>query len=217
MSLVSITDVKAQGPLTEILRRMDGNNKSLQSLKADLTMDKFNSQLGIHDPPNIGSTSYLPKTASHAMYVRIDWDKPVQEKVSVMGDNYELWQLRLNQVIYGKTKQAANGAAAGNALGFVSMSRAQLNANYEVIYLGDEKLSSGTDTFHLQLTPKTKTSYKSAELWVDVDGMPRQAKIIENNNDTTTVLLANIQKNVTLNASIFKLPYDPKKVKRIAG
>mgnify|MGYP001795458770 FL=1 len=64
--------------------------------------------------------------------------------------------------------------------------------------------------------PKGKVNYKSAELWVDPDGMPRQAKIIEANNDTTTVLLANILKNPTLNGGIFKLPY-PKNVTKIKG
>ncbi len=210
----SVTTVKAQGPLTEILRRMDNNNKYLQSLTANVTMVKLNSQLNEQDTTT-GTTSYLPKTAGHVMYVRIDWVKPVEEKVAVIGDDYELWRPRLNQVIVGKAKQAANGAAAGNALGFMNMSKAQLNANYEVVYLGDELVSGGITTFHLQLTPKAATSYKSAELWVDGDGMPRQAKIIERNNDTTTVLLSNIKKNVTLQASLFKLEYDPKKVKKI--
>lgn len=213
ISSVSVTEAKAQGPLTEILRRMDLNNKSLQSLQAGVTMVKVNTQLGEKDT-SVGTTSYLPKTAKHDKYVRIDWTKPVEEKVAVVGDAYELWRVRLNQVIVGKASQASNGAAAGGALGFMSMSRDQLKENYEVTYLGDEKLSSGTTTFHLQLTPKTKTSYKSAELWVDGDGMPQQAKIIEANNDTTTVLLTNIQKNVTLQASIFKLGY-PSSVKKI--
>ncbi len=44
--------------------------------------------------------------------------------------------------------------------------------------------------------------------------MPRQAKVLEQNNDTTTVLLSNLQKNITLNGSIFKLNY-PKNAKKI--
>ena len=70
-------------------------------------------------------------------------------------------------------------------------------------------------TFHLELTPIRATSYKTADLWVDGDGMPRQAKITEQNNDWTTVLLTNIQKNVTLKGGMFKLNYDEKKVKII--
>jgi outer membrane lipoprotein-sorting protein len=64
------------------------------------------------------------------------------------------------------------------------------------------------------LIPKTKTSYKSEELWDNSNGMQVQAKVIEQNNDSTTVLLSNIQQNVTVSASEFqlKLPANVKKV-----
>ena len=46
--------------------------------------------------------------------------------------------------------------------------------------------------------------------------MPTQAKIIEQNNDATTVKLSNIQKNVSISASDFNLAI-PKGVKEIKG
>lgn len=215
ISSVSVTEAKAQNILGEILRRMDLNNKSLQSLRADVSMTKYNAQLNITDPPTIGSTSYLPKTAKHVMYVRIDWTKPVEEQVSVIGDAYELYRPRLQQVIVGKANSSKNNASVGGALSFMSMSKSQLAANYDVIYVDREELGGGTKTSHIHLTPKTDTSYKSADLWVDDDGFPRQATITERNGDTSTVLLSNILKNVTLKAEIFKLNYDKKKVKVI--
>ena len=87
----------------------------------------------------------------------------------------------------------------------MSMSKDQLNASYDVVYIGEEQLSGGTLAWHLQLTPKAATSYKTAEIWVDGDGMPRQAKINEQNNDSTTVLLANIQRNVPPSWEVQKL------------
>ena len=176
-------------------------------------MVKTNVQLGVSDT-TYGNTSYLPKTAKRNSYVRIDWTRPVEEQISVIGDGYELYRPKLNQVIVGKVNKAKNSATVGGALSFMNMSKAQLKTNYSIVYLGEEQISGGTVTWHLQLTPKTTTSYKSAELWVDPDGMPRQAKVIEQNNDTTTVLLSNIQKNVTLKAEIFKLKY-PGSVKKI--
>ncbi|MFM9903473.1 MAG: LolA family protein [Pyrinomonadaceae bacterium] len=211
---LAVTNAKAQNPLGEILRRMDVNNKSLQSLRADVTMVKTDSVLNVSDT-SVGSTSYLPKTPNRVMYVRIDWTKPLEEMISVIGDNYELYRPRLAQVIQGKTNNAKNNASVGGALGFMSMSKEQLKTNYTVIYIGEEQIKGGTLTWHLQLNPKTATSYKMAELWVDGDGMPRQAKIVEQNNDSTTVFLSNIQKNVTLKGEIFKLNYDKKKVKFI--
>jgi len=176
-------------------------------------MVKFNPQLNVSDVSQ-GSTSYLPKSGKRVMYVRIDWTKPVEEQISLIGDDYELYRPRLGQVIQGKSSKAKNSASVGGALGFMNMSKAQLNANYDVSYIGQEQISGGVTTWHLQLNPKTATSYKTAELWVDGDGMPRQAKIAEQNNDTTTVLLTNIRKNVTLKGEIFKLKY-PGTVKKI--
>ena len=213
VSVFCVTGANAQGPLTEILRRMDLNNQHLKTLRADVKMEKHNPQLNVTDT-TVGSTSYISKTVNGTMYVRINWTRPVEEQISVIGDNYELYRPRLNQVIVGKTNQAKNSASAGGALSFMTMSRDQLKANYDIAYLGEEQLSGAIKTWHLQLTPKGKTSYKSAELWVDGDGMPRQAKIIETNNDTTTVTLSGIEKNPTLNAKIFKLTY-PGNVKKI--
>ena len=214
ISVVSVTETNAQ-VLNEILRRMDVNNKALQSLTASLTMVKTNTQLNVSDT-TIGTTSYLPKSklTGGKMYVRIDWTKPVEEQISVIGDAYELYRPRLNQVIVGRTNNAKNNASVGGALGFMSMSKEQLRANYDVVYIGEEGINGGINTWHLQLTPKTPQSYKLADLWVDGDGMPRQAKVTEQNNDSTTVLLSNIQKNGTIQTKIFKLNY-PGSVKKI--
>lgn len=213
VTAASATEARGQGVISEILSRMDLNNKSLQSMKADVTMTKFNPQINATDT-SVGSTSYLPKTAKRGMYVRIDWVKPLEEQISVIGEDYELYRPRLNQVITGKVGKAKNNASVGGALSFMNMSKDQLKANYDVVYIGEEQISGGVRTWHLELTPKAQTSYKTAELWVDGDGMPRQAKITEQNNDTTTVLIANIQKNITLKGDIFRLKY-PGSVKKI--
>ncbi len=44
ISVFSVNEAKAQNAIGEIYRRMDLNNKSLQSLTADLTMVKTNTQ-----------------------------------------------------------------------------------------------------------------------------------------------------------------------------
>lgn len=213
---ITVSEGNAQNILGDILRRMDMNNKTLQSLQSNVTMAKHNPQLNVTDVL-VGSTSYLPKTPKRVMYVRIDWKtengRPMEESMSVIGDRYELWRKRANQVIVGKTGNAKNGATAGGALAFMSMSKDQLRQNYTVQFIAEEKISSGMQTAHLLLTPKAAGSYKTAELWVDSNGMPLQAKVTEQNNDTTTVLLENIRKNLSLNGSIFSLEYDKKKVK----
>jgi outer membrane lipoprotein-sorting protein len=51
---------------------------------------------------------------------------------------------------------------------------------------------------------------------VDANGMPVQAKVVEKNNDTTTILLSDVKRNATVKASVFKIE-PPKDVKIIQG
>lgn len=208
-----VTASKAQGVLNDILKRMDSQNKSLSSLRAEVTMAKVNAQLG--DDPEVtqGTAIYLPRKGKDAL-VRIDWRKP-DESLAVVDKQYVIYRPRLGQAYTGSTDKAKGNAKAGGALSFMNMSRARLKASYDVVYLGEATVANGVKTWHLQLTPKTKMSYKTAEVWIDADGFPVQSKVIENNNDSTTVLLSKLEKNVTLDGKLFKinLPRDTKIVK----
>ena len=212
--LVAANETRAQGILGEILARMDASNKNLQSLTADVTMVKYDPVLKISDTYR-GTTSYLPKTKKRIRYMRLDWKKP-DEQISLQGDEYELYKPSINMLYFGKVDKAKNSASAGGILSFLSMSKAELNANYSVRYIGEESLNDGkkTRTWRLELTPKRPARYKIAEIWIDKDGMPRQAKIIEKNDDTTTLLLTNIDPNVTINPDDFTLKYPRSVTKR---
>lgn len=209
------TAASAQGILAEILKRMDDNNKGMKSLKSDIKMDKRNAQLGESDLSE-GSVQYLPAASKDKIRVRIDWTKPAIEHLSVGGGQYMLFRPRLQQAVVGKVDSAKGNAGAGGPLAFMTMSRAQLKANYDVTYLGEETAAGSVKTWHLKLTPKTATSYKEADLWVDSNGMPVQAKILEKNNDTTTIQLTRIEKNATIPADVFSIK-PPKGTKIIPG
>jgi outer membrane lipoprotein-sorting protein len=197
-------DASAQGVLRDILKRMDNHNKSLTSLKGKVKMSKVNTQLGETDLYE-GEISYIPGRSQKQIYMRIDWTKPLVEHLAIANGEYVLYRPNAKQAIVGKVDSAKGNAKTGGALAFMSMSKAQLSENYDVKYVADETVSSGVTTFHLLLTPKKPNGYKSADLWVDKDGMPVQSKIVEKNNDTTTVLLSNFQKNGTVKASAFRI------------
>ncbi len=203
----AVTETKAQNVINEILKRMETHRSTLKTLQAGVMMDKYNPQLDVHDTMQ-GDVTYVPGKTERDMYIKINWTKPVQEELSVIKGEYTLFRPRLKQAIVGKVDAAKNSAGAGNALSFMSMSKDQLKANYNVKYMGEETVSGGAKTWHLLLTPKAANKYKSAEIWVDGNGMPVQAKVVENNNDSTTVLLSALRKNETINAGIFnkKLP-----------
>ena len=214
-AVFSAVSANAQGVLPEILKRMDANNKSLKSLKASIKMSKHNAQLDEYDLYE-GSVQYLPAASKEQIKVRIDWAKPVVEHLAVGGGQYILYRPRLEQAIIGKVDSAKGNAGAGGALAFMSMNRAQLKANYDVAYIGEETVNGSVKTWHIQLTPKSPTSYKGADLWVDTNGMPVQAKVIEKNNDSTTVQLTNIERNATVKGDVFAIK-PPKNTKIIQG
>ncbi|HEV8158089.1 MAG TPA: outer membrane lipoprotein carrier protein LolA [Pyrinomonadaceae bacterium] len=211
-SAITVTETKAQ-QLNEILKRMEINRNTMQTLRSNVTMVKYNAQLKESDTAQ-GTSIYLPLKGRDAL-VRIDWLKPVEEKLAVVNGKYTLYRPRLKQAIIGNAKNAKGNGKANGALSFMNMSKEQLKANYTIKYLGEENVSGKIPTWHLELTPKIATNFKSAELWVDGNGMPIQAKVIESNNDSTTVLLSNFEKNATINADDFeiKLPPDTKRIK----
>ena len=209
---LAATEISAQRT-TEVLRRMDTRYKNMQTLQADITMEKRNNQLDETDV-SIGKVKYIPKNAKQKMYVRIDWDKPSPESMSVIGDKYVIYRQQQGVVYEGNTSKAKNNAKAGNALAFLGMSRKEMNDNYTYRDLGAETLKGGTKAVHLELTPKAAATYKLAHLWIDKDGVPVMARIVEKNNDTTTILLSNLAMNASVKGSDFVIDY-PKSIKPI--
>lgn len=204
MSWFAVGDAKAQNPVPTILKRMDDHNKALQSLQADVTMVKTDSVLGAAGTDTFfGNVTYKPKTAKQVMRARLNWTKPTEEWIVVNGDTFKSFRPMLKVGYEGRADKASKNNKTGGALAFISMSKEQLKANYDVTYLGQEQIKGGTETWHLQLEPKTAQSYKLAEMWVDANGMPRMVRVTEKNNDTSTILLSNISKNPTISMSVF--------------
>lgn len=201
LNLLNATEARAQ--IDKILKTMDAHYKALQTLKAGVAMVKYDSVLQNEDTPYEGTVMYVPKPGSNA-YVRIDWIKPVNETLSAYDGEYTIFRPRSNSCIKGKVSSVQGSGKANSLLVFMNMSRTQIKTNYDAKYLGQENVGS-VPTWHLELTPKTPQSYKSADLWVDGNGMPIQIRIVEKNNDTTTIRLSNLQKNITLKGSAFKV------------
>ena len=76
-SAFAVTETKAQNILPEILKRMETHRNTLTSLRSNVTMVKFNTQLKESDKTE-GTSIYLPAKGRDAL-VRIDWTKPAQE------------------------------------------------------------------------------------------------------------------------------------------
>lgn len=202
--------------MNNFLRRMENHRKLLVTLKGKIEMAKYNSQLESDDDIIEGKIIYVAGKSEREIYVRLDWIKP-EESLSIVKDEYTLYRPRLKQVYVGKVNKAKNSAKAGNVLSFMNMSNAQLRKNYNFTLLSEnEKVKTGAITVHIELTPKIKTSYKAAEVWIDTDGMPIQIKVIEHNNDSTTVLLSNLVKNEQIDGKSLTVQY-PSNIKPIVN
>ncbi len=198
-----------------LYQKMDANQKSLKSLRSRVRMEHYNSQLREIETTQDGEVLYLPAKARSAN-IRINWQAPQQEILSVVNGEYKLYRPRLQQVLEGKTKDVQKQQGVGSSLDFINMSAQQLKQNFDAKYLGGELIASGSMSAHkLKLTPKTAMRYNFAEVWIDDSGMPVQVKIHEKNGDTTTVLLYDTKKNakVSLDEVKFKVPSGAKVIK----
>jgi outer membrane lipoprotein-sorting protein len=197
----------AQGPgmISSILNKMDRNRRSLSSLRAGMTMQKYNAQLREFDMSS-GEVKYIAGQGSNAN-VRVDWTKPARESLGVQGGEYTLCRPRLNQCYQGSTKSGKSSAKTSGMLGFsLSMSGSQVKSQFNVELAGEGTLyDGGPHVWMLKLTPKGGAGYKFAEVWVSDDGMPVQTRVTEKNGDSTLVRLTNIQRNARVSTDEIKV------------
>jgi outer membrane lipoprotein-sorting protein len=141
--------------------------------------------------------------------VRIEWQRPSREILAVSNGEYTLFRPRLNMAYKGNARSGTARKAGGGILELLNMSGSQLRARFEPWQdVREETLWGGVRTVHLKLVPKGGASYKYAEIWVDDDGMPVQTKVVEKNDDATTVRLVNLEKNARISSDDFRLQLD---------
>lgn len=205
-------DAQGAGLISSLINKMERNRQDLRSLRAGIKMEKYNAQIKDADY-YIGDVIYQPGAGRQAS-VRVDWQKPQRETLAVADGKYKLFRPRMNMAYVGSTSSTNNKVSG--VLGFgLNISAAQLRTNFEPPQILAEGTldDGGPRVTWLKLVPKGKASYRHAEIWVETStGMPLQTKVVEKNNDSTTVRLINPQRNVRVTSEEFqlKLPADVK-------
>jgi outer membrane lipoprotein-sorting protein len=197
------TNGQGAGLVSSVLSRMEKNRQTLKSLRAGISMVKYNSQLGNEDKYQ-GVVLYLPSAGRQAS-VRIDWSHPRREVLAVNNNEYKIYRPALNIIYVGDARKIGgkDGSASG-LLAMMNMSRQQLEARFQPVKdVREETLWGGVSTIHLTLVPKGNAGYKYAEVWIDSGGMPVQTKIVEKNDDSTTMRLTSLEKNQKISPSDF--------------
>ena len=218
LSTQSGSIARAQGPgfVSSLYSRMEKSQRSLKSLRANISMVKYNAQLRDEDKYQ-GLVLYIPGAAgSSTAFVRLEWTQPQHEILAVANGSFSLYRPRLGTVIEGKTG-AIKSQKDGDVLALMNMSATQLRTRFgEPQDMREETLWGGVHTTHLKAFPKGQASYKYIEVWVDAAGMPVQTKMVEKNDDSTTVRLMNIERNHDIPLDQFKLKLDGN-VKHVKG
>lgn len=205
--LPSTTHGQSAGLVSSVLAKMERNRQSLKSLRAGISMEKYNVQLGVSEHYR-GTVLYVPSGGRQAS-IRIEWQSPAHEILAVTNGKYKLFRPRLNVVYEGNARSTRDKAGAGSILELMYMSRQQLEQRFEPIQdVREETLWGEVSTIHLKLVPKGNASFKYAEIWVDSSGMPVQTKIVEKNNDSTTMRLTATERNVRISSDQFNLKLD---------
>jgi outer membrane lipoprotein-sorting protein len=183
---------------------MEKNRQSLKSLRAGISMQKYNAQLRDSEDYN-GVVIYIPGSGRQAS-VKIEWRKPQHEILAVSNGKYTLFRPRLDQAWTGRSGSKTVTSKSGGIMDLLYMSRQQLEARFQPLQdVREETLWGGVSTIHLTLIPKGNASFKYAEIWVDSSGMPVQTKIVEKNDDSTTMRLTNLEKNARIASNEFDI------------
>ena len=207
--IVSPTTTNGQGAglVSSVLSRMEKNRQNLKTLRAGINVVKYNSQLGVEDKYK-GIVIYMPSTGRQAS-VRIDWSSPRREIFAVNNNKYTIFRPALGTAYTGPVNKMKDNKAGG-LMDMMNMSRGQLEARFQPVKdVREETLWGGVGTIHLTLVPKGSAGYKYAEVWIDSAGMPVQTKIVEKNDDSTTMRLTALEKNQKINSSEFDIKLDP--------
>lgn len=208
----SPTNAQSAGLVSSILNRMERNRRDLKSLRARISMEKYDARINDKDKYE-GIVLYVPG-AGRTANLRVEWQRPQREILTVSDGEYTLFRPRLKMAYVGNAR--SNRAKASSMLDFLSMSGQQVKARFEPIQdVYDEQLWGGVNTTHFKLVPRGGASYKYAEVWVDGSGMVVQTKVVERNDDATTVRLLDIEKNMSISPDQFRqeLGADVKRVK----
>ena len=198
-------NAQSAGLVSSVLNKMERNRQSLKSLRSGISMEKYNSQLRDSEKFN-GVVSYVPGSGREAS-VRIEWRSPQHEILTVTNGKFVLFRPRLNMAYVGNSKSKNN--KAGGVMEMLYMSRQQLESRFQPLQdVREETLWGGVSTIHLKLVPKGNASFKYAEIWVDNSGMPVQTKIVEKNDDATTMRLTGLEKNAKISSDDFSQKLD---------
>src|SRR5205085_1629671 len=137
-------NAQSAGLVSSIINRMERNRRDLRSLRASISMEKYDAQIRDTDK-RVGTLLYIPGAGKNQA-VRVDWRSP-QETLAVVDGQYTLLRQRMKIAYVGDA--TSNRNKVSGVLGFgLNVSQAQLKSAYDTQYIGEEGLWGGVQTSH---------------------------------------------------------------------
>jgi outer membrane lipoprotein-sorting protein len=193
-----------------LLERMRTEQANLRTLKARLEQVKSYPQLGIEDPVEKGFLYFEPGK------MRLEIQEPEVRILVVKDGKYVLYQPRIRQAIEGTLEgQGTKGLFPGLLTGSTESFR-ELEKSYSPSDRGEETLDERR-VHHLTFRAKPGVPVYCQEIDLFIDAsllLPVRQKCREANQSEITLTLADIERNVALERSLFEVQI-PDGVERI--
>jgi outer membrane lipoprotein-sorting protein len=208
-----VTTFAGAASLEDVLGQMDQNASKFTAFAADLTKVTYTKV--IDEKTTESGLMQLKKQGPRELLVLIDFVKPDAKTVSFRGRKAEMFFPKLNTVQEYDLGKQRGFVDQFLLVGFGTTGK-DLNANYAVKYVGDEKVG-GQPTHKLELTPNSpqvKEKLQKLELWLaHSGGYPVQQKFLQPSGDYYLFTYSAVKLNPALTDEALKLKL-PKGVKR---
>jgi outer membrane lipoprotein-sorting protein len=200
--------LQAQTPVTlqQVFSKMDEIAKTFRSVETN--MERTKVTVLVNDRDVASGKLYYVKNGNDPR-LKVEISKPAPQSLLIDKGKLQFYQPNIKQVQEASTAGRGKAVEQFMALGF-GQSSADLQANYDVKFAGEEVLD-GQKTAMLDLVPKTKSSLiKTVRIWMDVQkGISLQVKATEPGGDYTIFKYSNIRVNSPMPGNAFDLRLPP--------
>jgi outer membrane lipoprotein-sorting protein len=210
--LTSAAWPKPASDLDAVLARIDSAGAAFHGMSAKLR--RLSHTAVINEDTVDSGTVLLKRPKPQDMRMLVEFTQPDPKTVAFQGHKVDIYYPKIQTVQEFDVGQNRDLLNQFFLLGF-GTSRADLQSNYNIRFLGPETLD-GHQTERLELIPKSKgvlEHLKKFELWISDSGYPIQQKFYLPGGDYMLMTYSDMKINPELRDAALKLQV-PKNVKR---
>jgi len=195
---------QSNGPLEEVLTKMDEAASHFRSTEADFVWDQY--QKVVDETDTQKGRIYFRRTGGEVQ-MAADIREPEPKYLLFADSKIQIYQPRIDQVTVYDTGKNRGEVESFLVLGFGGRGHDMLKS-FDVKYLGTEKLGD-LQTAKLELVPKSqkvRNNFDHFVLWIDPErGISVQQQLFEPSGDYRLAKYSNIRIDQKIADSVFKI------------